>query len=143
MSLYYKKGGSTHKIAYTMPSAYPASNTTFDNTGTGMSATTVQNALTELNSNLSANTLGTQVDLKAYTYESKYTFPKDGYVIASTDNTVGSTAVVNIYDKNGVGLSNIVARTSTANAPVSLVTYVKAGMQGIGSGITALYKPLS
>lgn len=52
MALYMRTNGVTKKVGTSSPSAIPASNSTYDNTQSGLQADNVQNAIDELNSNL-------------------------------------------------------------------------------------------
>lgn len=42
------KNGTKHKIGIVMPASYPSSRTSYDNTGSGLTATNVQDAIDEI-----------------------------------------------------------------------------------------------
>lgn len=67
----------------------------YDNTTSGMSANNVQDAIDELNADITAHTLGTSVDISSYT-GADYTCPSDGYVKVYASGTAGNKVQVSI-----------------------------------------------
>ena len=88
----------------------------YDNTGSGLSATDVQNAIDELESNASAYTFGTTVDITSYFGSNTYTVPSDGYISFTSNNTTLSL--------NGEYMCSAL----TGNYACA---YVKKGMQAV------------
>lgn len=86
--LYYIDDGTSLPLS--------ASNVSFDNTGTTLSSDNVQDAIDELNDDITKNTLGAFVDLTQYTNSSPYTAPSDGYIMTNVYGTgATATAIVN------------------------------------------------
>lgn len=118
-----------------------ASAVSYDNTGSGLSATDVQDAIDEVVDYVKANTVGTVVDLSSYaTASNKYTFPKDGYIYIYNN---GSGSGVSISDANDTAF--IEPGTASAYNTVSL--FVKAGLKvyvnnNQGAGNRFEYHPL-
>lgn len=111
----------------------------YDNTTSGLTATNVQDALDEidanvdtLNSNLSANVVGTAVAIGG----TAYTFPYDGYVVCSGRGSDGFS-FANIYDANNtLFASPSIFGTSVANT-FQIATFVKKGMRATGGATGA------
>lgn len=69
----------------------------YDNTGTGLSATNAQDAITELNGKLGDKTLGVITDISSF-IGSNYIIPSDGYIRlipTSTSSPIGLTDIRN------------------------------------------------
>ena len=71
----------------------------YDNTGTGLSATNAQDAITELNGKLEQSNIVETVNLSSYTQSNKYTLPSDGYIQARANSNI-PTIMVAIEGKN-------------------------------------------
>ena len=132
------------KNVLTTPSA--AEDITFDNTGTGMQADDVQDAITELKSNLtelSYTSFGTAVNVKSYTSSNKFTIPKDGYIQLSCSTGAGNFCNATIGDSGGLGFS--IGCVGSASTYGYFAIFVKKGMlfnvQG-GSNHNAYYIPM-
>ena len=113
-----------------------AKNMLFDNTESGLTATNVQDAIDEVNSNLAKNNLGTFVNLLAYDSSSNlYTFPEDGYVRVG-----GGTVEFHLYGADG---ANSYVFTKTEPSTYSSL-FVKKGMKCYvdGTNVNALYVPI-
>lgn len=90
------------------PTNIEASDVSYDNTQSGMTATDVQEAVDELKSNLtdlSFDHFGTLVNVKSYTSSNKFTIPKDGYIQLSCTTGAGNYCNATISDGNGNGFS--------------------------------------
>jgi hypothetical protein len=101
-----------------------ANKVTYDNTHSGMTATKVQGAIDEINDNLTANNIGTTVDISSYS-SSFYEFPTDGYVIFRwyTSDAVGYTEIYGNNEGNSVGLGR------NGGTEGMLPLFVKKGMK--------------
>lgn len=91
----------------------------FNNTGTNLVSTNVEDAIKEVNSNLYAHSNTTATEI---TNNLPYTCPSDGYLILVAGNTIGNTVGVSIN-----GVVDAVAIRATAQAWRTTV-YVKKGM---------------
>ena len=102
-------------------------------------------ALNELKSAFSKNTIGTSVDLTAYSASNKYVFPCDGYVVIQSPTTsIGNRSWLFLYDATGELIGNSIAGCIVAGQPTSNIAFVKRGMMGYGvvnkpEGISAFY----
>lgn len=121
-----------------IPATYDAADIVFDNTGTGLTATNAQDAIEEINTNVSKNTLGTAVDISSYT-NTPYQTPSDGYVQLIA-NVNGDYALIQIGNYSGgvftPMITQNVARLSVHNAPVRNVIYIKKGMYLLQTGLS-------
>lgn len=106
----------------------------------------VTKQISEINSNLSANNLGTSIDISSYTTEgNKYTFPSNGYVYLNGSTLSAGHVYARIDGSNGQNVfylnMNITEQFQT-NA-----IFVKKGMKciitEITSGATANFIPLA
>lgn len=71
----------------------------YDNTDSGLTANNVQDAIDEVESRISAYTLGTAMDLISYTSSSNpYIFQSDGYLYLRASTTSGSYIIAKIND---------------------------------------------
>lgn len=88
----------------------------------------VNDEITDLNSNIAKNVIGTTVELTS----TPYTFPCDGYVICSARGTDGMS-YAEIKDGNGTPFLYPSVQGSTWNNTFQQVTYVKKGMSATGA----------
>ena len=112
----------------------------YDNTGSGLTSTDVQDAIDEVNNTLSTNltdlrknNLGTRI---ALSLNDVYAFPSDGYLHMATDTAVNSRVVVVIYGRNGSGYFISDIQTDTLNYPKTLQIYVRNGMYVVVSTLS-------
>ena len=125
-----------------------ASDVTYDNTLSGLTADDVQeaidevtSALTNINTRVDVNTSGTSVTLNSYTSD-KYTFPSDGYLQARAAS--GNYITAFVYDANDTQM--FVEGQSTAGDSFYSTVFVRKGMKtkiDDISGGTLLFIPLS
>lgn len=106
----------------------------FDNDGTTLNSTNTEDAIKEVNSNLSAHTLGSAI---ALTFGVNYTAPSDGYVrIVTTGNyiqfSINGSNMVNLYNN------------STYSSSDTMSLFVRKGMilTPYGDGGTCTFYPL-
>lgn len=104
----------------TIPST--AAEISFDNTGTGMAATDVQDAVTELKSNLielDAGMTVTKTALTGYTTLANFTLNDDGFYSFSTSNQQSSAInlIIELDNSNG----DNIFKTAYFNAPIYMV----------------------
>lgn len=94
MALYMRTNGVTKKVGTSSPSAIPASNSTYDNTQSGLSADNVQNAIDEINSNLTElltlNELPTPTSVITTTSSIELTVIKSGMIFATSNASTGT-----------------------------------------------------
>lgn len=107
----------------------------YDNTGTGLSATNAQDAITELNGKLNQltnNNIGTVTNLNSYTDANRFTVPADGYITIQfpTTKTVNNACVA-LYGENGESITSFGTVTnSNINANYqNIAVFAKKGMQ--------------
>ena len=106
----------------------------FDNTGTTLQSDNVQDAISEIDSDLSKHNIGNVVDLSGYTSTAKYTFPSDGYIRMSFDTTAGINAYAAVQVHSGDNDSNYFTMTCDATSANegrwnSATLFVKKGMR--------------
>lgn len=79
-----------------------AADISYDNTGSGLTAADVQDAIDEVNNDLlnPPHTMGAGVDILTYTSNNKFTVPKNGYVMFRNSST---QAGYYIFDNQKVG----------------------------------------
>lgn len=99
----------------------------YDNTGTGLSATNAQDAITELNGKLDKNNLGMPIDLSSYTQSNKYTLPSDGYIQARANSNI-PTIMVAIEGKNNDSPTFYLSADWQTDRFATNSIYVKKGM---------------
>lgn len=136
-------------FTFTVTNAYgtTASDITYDNTSSGLSATDVQDAIDEVNGKvndiddrISAYTLGTAIDLISYTSSSNpYVFQSDGYL------NLGASVSSGTYIQ--VKISSVLISIARYNASDSVVIYVRKGMNvyisAKGGSASLKFYPLS
>lgn len=89
-----------------------ASAVSYDNSGSGLSATDVQDAIDEVSDIITRSEAGTFVDISSYnTGANKYTFPSDGYVYQSTGGTL---TVSQMFGSNDVKIGELVCESGNA-----------------------------
>ena len=106
-----------------------ASQVLFNNTGTDLISTNAEDAIKEVNSNLSAHTFGSVVNISNYTDSSNpYVFPNDGYINLSAQ---GDTSICAFILTGGSGnvTQTVFGRTVSGTAKWdNKLVYVKKGM---------------
>ena len=128
-----------------------ASNVDFDNTGTGLSSINVQDAITEVNTNVTKNNFTDPTNLFNYSSSNKYTFPSDGYVViyASTNTTTIAKVSATIgCTANGYTITLEAMSIARASGNFTNSMFVRKGMTGYATetgtatGNTARFYPL-
>lgn len=118
-----------------------ASAVSYDNTGSGLTATDVQDAIDELADPV--NDAGTAVDLSTYnSAANKYTAPSDGYIFA-TITTQSDTAAVSVYGSNDTIIDSILESTPYSKRGLFIRKGMKMFSQFTGSSGSAKFIPLS
>ena len=116
----------------------------YDNTGTGLSATNAQDAITELNGKLEQNNIGKSIDLSSYTQSNKYILFSDGYIQARASST-NLTIMVAIEGKNNDSPTFYLSADWQTDRYATNSIYVKKGMRVymISTNGGASFYPLS
>lgn len=97
---------------------------------TGMSADDVQEGIEELKSALSANKLGTSVDISSYTSTSNlYTCPSDGYLIVGSGTATTGTVKGRVYGSDSVSGSIAGINMPISETYQTASLFVKKGMR--------------
>ena len=111
----------------------------FDNTGSPLISTNTEDAIKEVNSNLTANNLVSPVDITSYNdVNNKYTFPTDGYLSLSSRADTGNFLASYLY-----GADEAVRLSVIALYDVTIIS-VKKGMttyvyNNVGTGNLARF----
>jgi len=109
-------------VLYKVRSAIAAGETLVP--GTNITATTAGAELTSLNTGLTRNKKGTDVDLSDRTTD--YTFPTDGYLVVSAGSSASAIAIAELRDSNAAYIGTIGGQGNSAYP--SWITFVRAGM---------------
>lgn len=116
-----RKDGTNYPV-YKMPSTYESERVTYGDSN-------VKDELDAINSNLSKNNFGTDVDLSSYTTSgSAYEFPSDGIVLIS--NQASTSGVLTFFVLGNLSSNGpLMSVEGSANIKYASLT-VKKGMKG-------------
>lgn len=93
----------------------------FDNTGTDLISTNAEDAIKEVNSNLSKHTLGTIVNITSYNPSNPYICPSDGYIRVTSGGVGGEQFAM----MDGLALGMVIG---TSTEPICrLSVFVRKG----------------
>ena len=103
--------------------------------------------ISQINNDLTANDLGTVVDIGSYTIQNPYVIPSDGYVTVTSHYSVaGTTAIGVILGSTNNTTAVSISATSTARDSDNTSIFVRKGMRAYlavtGTGLGLTFRPI-
>ena len=139
----YKKSTASNSIVRGRVTDIDASDVTYDNTTSGLTATNAQEAIDEVADRVDAHTLAENIDISSYTQANPYIVPSDGYVTAIVPPNVANHIMTILSS----GTTASLAGSNGASYNQNVSVFVKKGMpiyrSATASAATLNYKAFS